>query len=41
MKLESQTVEKECFISQYYCEQKVYLSHMWHSAEMFLYLQGK
>lgn len=31
-------VESECFISEYYCTQKVYLSHIWHASEMFLFL---
>lgn len=32
-------VEEECFISQYYCEKQLYLSHMWHASEMFLFLE--
>ena len=31
-------IDSECFISEYYCEEKVYLSHMWHASEMFLLL---
>ena len=31
-------VEKECFVSDYYCNQQLYLSHMWHASEMFLFL---
>ena len=31
-------IESECFISEYYCEQKTYMSHMWHASEMFLLL---
>ena len=31
-------IESECLISEYYCKEKVYLSHMWHASEMFLLL---
>lgn len=31
-------IESECFISEYYCREKVYLTHMWHASEMFLLL---
>ena len=33
-------VEGECFISEYYCNQQLYISHMWHASEMFLYLKN-
>ena len=32
------TVQNECFISKYYCEKGILLSHMWHASEMFLFL---
>lgn len=32
-------VESECFISNYYCERNLYISHMWHASEMFLFLK--
>lgn len=31
-------IENECFVSEYYCKEKVYLAHMWHASEMFLFL---
>lgn len=34
-------VESECFISDYYCNRGLYLSHMWHASEMFLSLIEK
>ena len=37
--LEPGKVESECFISDYYCERNLYLSHMWHASEMFLFLK--
>lgn len=33
-------IESECFISEYYCKQKVILTHLWHASEMFLYLEN-
>jgi hypothetical protein len=30
--------DPECFISNFYCQKGVHLSHMWHASEMFLYL---
>ena len=33
------TIEKTCFISNYYCEEGLHLSHMWHASEMFLFLK--
>jgi hypothetical protein len=33
-------IEEECFISEYYCEQKVSISHIWHASEMFLLLKN-
>jgi len=33
-------IEEECFISQYYCEQKISISHLWHASEMFLLLKN-
>ena len=35
---ESGKVENECFVSQFYCNKNLYLSHMWHASEMFLVL---
>ncbi len=31
-------IEKECMISEYYCENQVFISHLWHASEMFLYI---
>ncbi len=31
-------VESECFISEYYCNRNLYISHLWHASEMFLML---
>lgn len=31
-------ITNECFVSDYYCEHNLYLAHMWHASEMFLFL---
>lgn len=31
-------IESECFISEFYCEKNLYISHIWHAAEMFLFI---
>jgi len=31
-------IESECFISEYYCNRNLYISHLWHASEMFLML---
>ena len=37
---ETGKVESECFISNYYCNKNLYISHMWHASEMFLMLNN-
>ena len=34
----TEKVDNECFISEYYCSRKLFLSHIWSASEIFLFL---